>query len=327
MSPNRLAFILATYAFMTVTLLPGCGPVSLDSTSSTNNDQVDQGDQNDVVAGVLQVRAFTDSLGQTAHLMPSGQSIPDDVDVNLTPRAYTVAFKRIVIKEVDEDTDEVLVEHELFSADSVDEALIVDLLDSLSLDVLEAEDLPDGAYNQVDIEVFYLDMTVATLYPDDESHDITYRMVYEDMGVLEQRDFLLELDPDWMEEGSELAASVTDVGWYWMEMSDPDNVVAVDWTAAHPSFHVLDLFANEEFWSSEHKVLEGGRIDPPLEYDAEVGGIVTIEFDVTGAFNFKDYYDDETEADGLWEIRLDGGIHPFPPVINCVPDAMGEEAS
>jgi hypothetical protein len=276
----------------------------------------------DAVAGVLQVRALAESLGDAAHIVPSGQTAPDDVDVNLTPTAYSVAFMRIVLKEVDETTEEALSEVEVFSADGIDEALIVDLLDTAASDVLDVEDLPAGSYNQVDIEVFYLDMTVPTLYPGTESHDIPYRMVFEEMGVLEPRDFLLYLEPSWMEASSDLAASVAEAGWYWMEMSDPDHVVPVADAAAHPEFHVLDLFANDEFWSSEHKVLEGGRISPPLDYDPNDGGILTIEFDVTGKFNFKDYYDESTDPDGQWEIRRDGGIHPFPPDFNCVPEEV-----
>jgi hypothetical protein len=244
------------------------------------------------------------------------------VDVNLTPIAYSIAFKRLVLKQVDEATDETLNEVEVFSAEGIDDALVVDLFDTAASDVLDVDALAAGTYNKIDIEVFYLDMTVPTLYPGAASHDIAYRMVYEDMGVLEPRDFLLYLEPGWMDPNSALAASVTEEGWYWMEMSDPDHVVPVEGAAAHPEFHVLDLFANEEFWSSAHKALEGGRIDPPLEYDPNDGGVLTISFDVTGKFSFKDYYDETTEPDGLWEIRRDSGIHPFPPDFNCVPEAV-----
>jgi len=285
------------------------------------------GGDTDVLSGMLQVRAFTESLEEAAKYAADPNDPPDDVDVNLTPSEYTVAFKRIVLKEVDEDTEETLTEVELFDAETVDDALVVDLLNSTALDVLDVEDLSAGTYNQVDIEVFYLDMTVATLYPDTTSYDIPYRMVYETMGVLEPRDFLLYLEPAWMDPNSVLGASVTEEGWYWMEMADPNNVVAVDGAAAHPEFHVLDLFANDEFWSSEHKVLEGGRINPPLEYDPNDGGVLTIEFDVTGKFNFKDYYDETTDPDGLWEIRQDSGIHPFPPDFDCVPEDMEDEAT
>ena len=298
------------------------GPADDSTTGPGDETDTTPQDDTNTVAGVLQVKALAESLSDAAHIVPSGQAAPDDVDVNLTPTAYTVAFMRIVLKEVDETTDETLSEVEVFNADGIDDALIVDLLDTAASDVLDVEDLPASTYNQVDIEVFYLDMTVPTLYPGTESHDIPYRMVFEEMGVLEPRDFLLYLEPSWMEAGSDLAASVIEAGWYWMEMSDPDHVVPVADATAHPEFHVLDLFANDEFWSSEHKVLEGGRISPPLEYDPEEGGVLTIEFDVTGKFNFKDYYDETTEPDGQWEIRRDGGIHPFPPDFNCVPDTV-----
>ncbi len=298
------------------------GPADDSTTGPGDETDTTPQDDTNTVAGVLQVKALAESLSDAAHIVPSGQAAPDDVDVNLTPTAYTVAFMRIVLKEVDETTDETLSEVEVFNADGIDDALIVDLLDTAASDVLDVEDLPASTYNQVDIEVFYLDMTVPTLYPGSESHDIPYRMVFEEMGVLEPRDFLLYLEPSWMEAGSDLAASVIEAGWYWMEMSDPDHVVPVADATAHPEFHVLDLFANDEFWSSEHKVLEGGRISPPLEYDPEEGGVLTIEFDVTGKFNFKDYYDETTEPDGQWEIRRDGGIHPFPPDFNCVPDTV-----
>ncbi|MBN2563930.1 MAG: hypothetical protein JXQ75_23695 [Phycisphaerae bacterium] len=273
-------------------------------------------------AGILEIKAVTDTLGAAAFRAPSPQLAPDDVDVNLTPSEYAIAFKRIVVKQVDEETDETLAEVEVFSAETVDDALVVDLTNSAASDVLSAEALPAGTYNKVDIEVFYLDMTVATIYPGSESHDIPYRMVFEEMDSLEPRDFLLYLDPSWMEAGSDLADLVTEEGWYWMEMSDPDNVVAVEGAAGHPEFHVLDLFANEEFWSSEHKVLEGGMISPPLEYDPEEGGVLTIRFDVTGKFNFKDYHDESEDPDGLWEIRKDAGIHPFPPDFNCLPQLL-----
>ena len=271
------------------------------------------------VPGTLRVTAFTDSLG--ARVIPSGQDRPDDVDVRLTPVAYTIAFKRLVLKNVDRATQAVSGEIEIFNAAAVENALVVDLLNSSAADVLNVESLPAGTYNQVDIEVFYLDMTIPTLYPAKTSHDIPYRMVFENMGVLQQRDFLLQLDPAWMEPASALESLVTATGWYWMDMGDPDSVTPVEGAAAHPTYHVLDLFANDAFWSAEHKVLEGGRIEPSLVYDPAVGGMVTINFDVTGAFDFKDYHDATMAPDGQWEIRQDAGIHPFPPNFACVPEA------
>lgn len=307
---------------MVATLLCGCGTTGiglLDGGDSTSSGDTSNG--TDAVAGTLQIKAIADALGSAAQLFPSGLDAPDDVDVNLTPLECTFAFKRIVLKEVDEETEATLSEIEVFSADTVDDALIVDLLDTAASDVLDVKELTDGTYNKVDIEVFYLDMTIPTLYPGQTSHDIAYRMVYEEMDVLEPRDFLIYLDPSWMESGTELASAVMNTGWYWMEREDPDHVEPVAGASAHPEFNVLDLFADDEFWSSAHKVLEGGRIEPPLEYDSKTGGILTITFDVTGMFNFKDYYDEATPADGLWEIRLDGGIHPFPPNFDCSPES------
>ena len=102
---------------------------------------------------------------------------------------------------------------------------------------------------------------------------------------------------------------------------------AVAGAAAHPSFNVLDLFANDAFWSQEHRVLEGGSIGPPLVYDPAAGGIVSINFNVANTFNFKDYHDASTQADGLWEIRKDGGIHPFPPNLACIPQSPEQSAA
>ncbi|MFQ6048315.1 MAG: hypothetical protein ACE5K7_03010 [Phycisphaerae bacterium] len=287
----------------TAALLIGCG--------------TDQ--QADTAPGTLRIKAFTDSLAQPGRVLPAAQQAPDDVDVNLTPTEYTIAFKRIVIKEVDEQTGQIPAELEIFSADTLADALIVDLQNASASDLLTVEDLPAGTYNKLDIEVFYLDMTVPTIYPDTESHDIAYRMVFEPIGLLEPRDLLLYLEPSWMQPGSDLAALVTDPGWYWMEMGNPDNVVPVATAPAHPTFHVLDLFADEQFWSSQHKVLEGGIINPPLLYDPADGGVLTIRFDLTGKFNFKDYHDQNEQPDGLWEIRKDSGIHPFPPDFDCIP--------
>lgn len=299
---------------------PGSAPEDSESPETTGTtespDSSESPDEGTNDSPILRVQAYTDTLGADGG--QSAQTAPDDVDVNLTPIEYTIAFKRLVIKQVDEVSDETLVEQELFSADTIDDALIVDLVNSQATDLFDVEALSAGTYNKVDIEVFYLDMTVPTLYPGSTSHDIGYRMVFETMGVLEQRDFLLLLEPEWMEAGSTLAASVTESTWYWMDREDPDHVVPVDGATEHPTFPVLDLFANDEFWSSEHKVLEGGRIEPPLEYDPNAGAVLTIAFDVTGTFDFKDYHDETTEPDGQWEIRRDAGIHPFPPSFDCV---------
>ena len=104
-----------------------------------------------------------------------------------------------------------------------------------------------------------------------------------------------------------------------MEREDPDHVLACGGGPRHTRrFNVLDLFANDEFWSAEHKVLEGGRIDPPLVYDPADGGVLTITFDIVGTFNFKDYHDETTAADGEWEIRpVTRAFIPFPPGISC----------
>jgi len=281
-------------------------------------------DSNGSIPGMLQVKGYTDSLASAARTLPNAQQAPDDVDVNLTPSEYTIAFKRLVIKQVDEQTDEILTEFEIFNAESLDQALVVDLSNAAASDILNAETLPEGTYNKIDIEVFYLDLTVATIYPDTTSHDIPYRMVFEQMGLLEPRDLLLRLEPSWMQPGSQLASLVTQAGWYWMQREDPDNVIAVDGAASRPPYNVLDLFANEEFWSAEHKVLEGGLVDPPLVYDPDAGAVLTIAFNATGTFNFKDYHDESVEPDGQWEIRTDSGIHPFPPSFSCIPELLGE---
>ena len=58
-------------------------------------------------------------------------------------------------------------------------------------------------------------------------------------------------------------------------------------------------------------------------YDPEAGGVLTLIVDVTGTFNFKDWYDETTDPDGLWEIRRDAGIHPFSPSFSCSPELVG----
>ena len=269
--------------------------------------------------GVLSVQVATDSLAPAGYAVPSAQSVPDDRDVNLTPTAYSIAFKRIVLKVIDPVTNEASSEVEIFNTDNVDDALILDLNNDSPESLLDVETLTSGTYSKADIEVFYLDMTVPTLYPGTTSRDIKYRMVFEEIGTLQPRDFLLYLEPEWFENNTQLGMTVTEAGWYWMDRGDSDNVVAVEGATEHPTFPVLDLFSNDEFWNAEHKVLEGGVISPALEFNAETGGLLTMQFDVTEKFNFKDYYDNNTEADGLWEIRRDGGIHPFPPDIECMP--------
>ncbi len=281
-----------------------------------------------VTPGILKIQVLTDSIAPAGNPLPSSaENGPDDMDVNLTPSAYSIAFKRIVLKSVDPVSEETISEFEVFSADDPDEALVLDLVNDDASGLLNASTIPSGTYNKVDIEVFYLDMTVPTLYPGSTSHDINYRMVFEDDGTLQARDFLLFLDPEWFEESTQLGMSVTDEGWYWMDRGDPDNVVAVDGASSHPSFGVLDLFAKEEFWSAEHKILEGGVISPELEYDMDAGGVLTVTFDVTEKFNFKDFHDETTDADGLWEIRKDGGIHPFPPDIGSTPQETDENGT
>lgn len=276
-----------------------------------------------VTPGVLKVQVLTDSLAAAGQAAPSAATAPDDIDVNLTPTAYSIAFKRIVIQ----DSSDAASETEVFNATGPDDALEIDLINDDASSLLNITTLPAGAYDKMDIEVYYLDMTIPTIYPGSESHDIDYRMVFEEDGVLQPRDFLLYLKPEWMTGNATLEASVTAEGWYWMDRGDPEHVVAVEGATEHPNFPVLDLFANDEFWSSEHKVLEGGVINPALDYDPEVGGVLTISFDVTEKFNFKDYHDDSTEADGLWEIRRDGGIHPFPPDFTCVPQETATGAN
>ncbi|MEK7730507.1 MAG: hypothetical protein AAB363_01490 [Planctomycetota bacterium] len=330
----RLFATLTLAACLVLAGCPGTPPVGDDGTADGGGAGGDggtpgtggagPGGDGATAPGVLRLKAFTNSFGAAARTAISAFQAPDDVDVNLTPTEYTIAFKRIVIKHVDEMTRTTLAEFEIFSVQSVADALIVDLVNAAAVDLLDVEDLPAGTYNKLDIEVFYLDMTIPTLYPGTTSHDIPYRMVFETMGVLQPRDFLLYLEPSWMPPDSEPAAAVTAPGWYWMEMGDADHVVAVEGAAAHPDFHVLDLFANDEFWSSEHKVLEGGVIRTPLEFDPQRGATLTISFDVTGKFNFKDYYDENVPPDGLWEIRRDGGIHPFPPDFEAIPEDIEE---
>jgi hypothetical protein len=314
--------ILGIAAVTIIVPLAGSTCLSSFSLTGTTGTDPNANTNTSVTPGVLKIQVLTDSIAPAGNPLPSAaENGPDDVDVNLTPSAYSIAFKRIVLKSINPLSQETVSEHEVFSADDPDDALVVDLVNDDASGLLSAATLPSGTYDKVDIEVFYLDMTIPTLYPGSTSHDINYRMVFEDDGTLQARDFLLFLNPDWFEENTQLGMSVTSEGWYWMDRGDPDHVVAVEGAAAHPSFGVLDLFANEEFWSAEHKVLEGGVISPELEYDMETGGVLTVTFDVTEKFNFKDFHDETTDADGLWEIRKDGGIHPFPPDIGSVPQA------
>jgi len=323
------ATMLVCFAFCIVIVLlqsGGCPPAAQTPGENVGEDpgpgDEDPGPGGDD-AGATGLRIQALSASEDDELPGQGlpdQEAPDDVDVNLTPSAYTVAFMRLVLKEVDDATETVVTETEIFNAASPDDALIIDLNDAIPADVLTVAELPAGTYNQLDIEVFYLEMTVATIYPYTTSHDINYRMVYESMPPMEPRDFLLYLEPEWVDAESELGQYVSATGWYWLDRSNADHVEPVDPAGMHPDFAVLDLFANDEYWSREHQVLEGGRIDPPLVYDPAKGGTLTISFGVTGTFNFKDYHDETLEPDGLWEIRRDAGIHPFPPQISCIPD-------
>lgn len=325
---------VATALFVVLGCVLGsaCGPSPVPATTDEqvlDHDPGAPGTETEATPGLLQVKLYTDTLGtQARSTPPMGQTVPDEVDVRLTPTAYGIAFKRLVLKHVDELTQTVSDEVEIFNAADVSAALVVDLANTSLADLLDVATLPAGTYNKLDIEVFYLDMTLPTIYPGTETHDMPYRMVFEDMGTLMQRDFLLWLEPEWVAGFDPLPELVTVPGWYWMEQPTSQfwaHVVPVEGATAHPDFPVLDLFANDVFWSSEHKVLEGGWINPPLTFDPALGAVVTINVDVANTFDFKDYHDDLVAPDGQWEIRADAGIHPFTPNFECVSTAGADE--
>lgn len=228
------------------------------------------------------------------------------VSENLSPSSYTVALKRLTLLG---DASQGTEDHELFPADSVDDAYVVDFADDGVFFSSESYP-PAGTYNGFEIEVFYIEMEVDMIIPAVAATEASYRTrgYFAQVGNIELRDVtVFSGDAEfWINRQTDTA--------------NPYELVAVSET--HP-FQVLDLWSDDEFWGRDPVTISTADdfgTDFRFELADGTTGLtipestdelfeIELAFDVSDRFTFWEYLANgvAADADGDFTVGFDCG--------------------
>lgn len=247
----------------------------------------------------------------------------------LTPSTYEISIERLSLLKSDGTAVDVI-----YSSD--DPTLYVsDLSDDLVFaDATEFSET--GTYSGIEIVLFYLDQGLSmVISSESETESVrNTRMIFHDYldadgdAILdedgtaypyERRDFLVAMDVD----GEDV--------WHW---ANPDADTFYPITETRPDMNFLDLFADEAFWDRDdvtisstdtthtHTMGFSFDIDADGDGSADASPTFTIEegsaYTVTLTFTFNNkftYWENVDGTDGVFELGLDCGLHPFLPNI------------
>lgn len=251
--------------------------------------------------------------GDTPGCNYDNTSTPTGVSTNLTPSTYAVAMKRFTLlgKEGSGTSD-----YDLFTADDITTS-VVDFTDSTNFYSSTKTLPPAGTYDGFEMELYYIQMGLPDIILPIVSENVStdanpynVQMYFETVGNVEKRDFIIQ-DP-------------RDDSWDWIH---PDGDPITPITSTRPST-VIDLFANEEFWTQDPIILStreapvSGGMDfsyegDPIVITASGAYTITLTFDIAETFNFWNWLDDENPTgDGIYDFEHGNcGIHPMLPKV------------
>ena len=247
----------------------------------------------------------------------------------LTPSTYEISIERLSL--LDSDGTAVNV---IYSPD--DPTLYVSDLSNDLVFAGATEFSTPGTYSGIEIVIFYLDQGLSMVIESESATESVRntRMIFHDYldadddPILdvndiaypyEKRDFLVTLDVD----GEDV--------WHWV---NPDADTFYPITETRPDINFLDLFADEAFWDRDdvtisstdttHTQTMGFSFDIDTDGDgiADESPTFTIEegeaYTLTLTFTFDNkftYWENVGGTDGVFELGLDCGLHPFLPNI------------
>lgn len=208
------------------------------------------------------------------------------------PMNYFIALKSLTLKGADGTAD-----YEVFNSSSLANSEIYEFEDNTPLSVLQEEDIPEGTFSAVELEIYYLQMriTIALDNPGDRE-------------AVEHRNFRIYMSDDAAyEQGTHQPGDMTqindgvgEIGWLLGEGQEPNmdpvtprssaytyNADGTSWyDFAEKSAENYGPFGSVNFWSSAPQPIYSQLID--FSFENAEGNTMIIEFDVTGCWKFQD---------------------------------------
>jgi len=221
-----------------------------------------------------------------------------------TPMDYYIALKSVTLIGADETND-----YEVFNNSSLANSEIYEFTDNTPLSVLQGEDIPEGTFSSIELEVYYLQMNIKISLNDPG-----------DRETIEHRNFRIYMSDDAeYEQGSHQSGDMTqinegvgEIGWLLGENQNPNMDPVTPRVAAYThsgdgtswydfagkSAENYGPFGDVNFWSSVSQPIYSQFIN--FSFESAKGNTMIIEFDVTGCWKFQDK--DENGAFGYGDL-------------------------
>lgn len=299
-----------------------------ETTTSTGTTISINGAVSSARSSLSAIRLITKVVGEDACPTEDDEGNPI-ASPTLTPSTYEISIERLSLLNSDGTAVNVICSPD-------DPTLYVsDLSDDLVFAGATEFSTP-GTYSGIEIVLFYLDQGLSMVIASESATESVRntRMIFHDYldadgdTILdandtaypyEKRDFLVELDVD----GEDV--------WHWV---NPDADTFYPITETRPDINFLDLFADKAFWDRDdvkisstdttHTQTMGFSFDIDTDGDGMADGspTFTIEegtaYTLTLTFTFDNkftYWENVDGTDGVFELGLDCGLHPFLPNI------------
>lgn len=209
-----------------------------------------------------------------------------------TPESYFIAVKSVTLIGSGETSDFVIFDNASLASSEVYE--FTDKDSPISL--LQGEDIPEGTYSSVKLEIYYLQMNIA--------------ISTSDRGI-ERRNFRIYMSDDAeYEDGLHQPGDMTqinngtEIGWLLGEGQEPNMDPVTPRTVAYTSSgdgvtwydfagksaENYGPFGDPTFWSSAPQPIY--YVNTDFQFESVAGQTMLIEFDVTDCWKFEDKDDD-----------------------------------
>lgn len=277
---KKLSFIL--FAVFGLFILTNCDD---DSDSTTNN-----GTFTDVRLDV--------NFGSSAK--SSLKSKDDTPMTNETPEDYYIAVKSVTLIGEGETSDHIIFDNGSLDLSEIYEFTAAD--NPISL--LQGTDIPEGNYNSVKLEIYYLQMNIA--------------ISTGERGI-ERRNFRIYMSDDDMHQPGDMTQinDGTEIGWLLGEGQAPnmdpvtprsaaytENGDGISWyNFAGKSGQNYGPFGDVTFWSTAPQPIY--YVNTQFAFESTDGQTMIIEFDVSDCWKFQD-----KDSDGAFGY---GDLDPADP--------------
>lgn len=225
----------------------------------------------------------------------AGKSIASKDEVLMTaetPMDYYIALKSLTLVGSGETED-----YEVFNNTTLAASEVYEFNDESPLSVLQGEDIPEGTFSAIKMEIYYLQMRITIALNDPGDRD-----------PIEHRNFRIYMSDDAeYEQGlhqpgdmTQINDGVGEIGWLLGEAQDPNldpvspRISAYTYNGDGTSWYNFNgksgenygPFGDVSFWNNVSQPIYEQLV--PFNIESAKGKTMIVEFDVTGCWKFQD---------------------------------------